>query len=141
MTQRFAASSPKPSLLAFRENRVPEKIETHSVYCTGGLPAFFAMPVGGSEKVPAVVLMHERYGLVKHTCDLAERFARDGFVCIAPDFFYQHPDQDALHRGDVGYPIKDAASNGHIATAIAELKKLPQVDRSKIAVNGVCQTG
>src|SRR6202035_949471 len=96
---------------------------------------------GGGEKNPAIVLMHERYGLVKHTCDLAERFARDGFVCIAPDFFYKYPDQDALHRGDVGYPIKDAESSAYIATAIAELAKLPQVDRSKIAVKGVCQTG
>ena len=49
-------------------------------------------------KVPAVVLMHERYGLVQHTKDLATRFARDGLVCIAPDFFHKHPDQTALHR-------------------------------------------
>ena len=120
---------------------MPE-IVTKTIHCAGGLPAFLAMPAGsGSEKIPAIVLMHERYGLVQHTCNLAERFARDGFVCISPDFFYKHPDQDALHRGDVGYPIKDAESNAHIATAIAELGKLPQVDRGKIAVKGVCQTG
>ena len=85
--------------------------------------------------------MHERYGLVKHTCDLAERLARDGFVCIAPDFFHKHPDQEALHRGDVGYPLKD--------TEAVELSQ--QCDRGtqqaaasgcrKIAVKGVCQTG
>jgi len=120
---------------------VPD-IVTKTIHCAGGLPAFLAMPAdGGGEKIPAIVLMHERYGLVKHTCNLAERFARDGFVCIAPDFYYKHPDQDALHRGDVGYPIKDTESNEHIATAIAELAKLPQVDRSKIVVKGVCQTG
>jgi len=119
---------------------VPDII-SKTIHCAGGLPAFLATPAGGGAKIPAIVLMHERYGLVKHTIDLAERFARDGFVCIAPDFFYKHPDQDALHRGDVGYPIKDAESNAHIATAIAELEKLPQVDRRKIAVKGVCQTG
>ena len=85
--------------------------------------------------------MHERYGLVPHTCDLAARFARDGFVCIAPDFFHAHPDPAALHRGDVGYPIKDAEATAHIKSAIAELAKLPQVDAGKIAVKGVCQTG
>ena len=80
---------------------MPE-IVTKTIRCTGGLPAFLAgFPASGS-KVPAIVLMHERYGLVKHTCDLAERLARDGSVCIAPDFYYQHPDQDALHRGNVG---------------------------------------
>src|SRR5580704_822174 len=140
MTLTRAGSLPRHSLQVFRERCVPE-IVTKTIHCAGGLPAFLAMPTGGGDKIPAVVLMHERYGLVKHTCDLAERFARDGFVCIAPDFFYRHPDQDALHRGDVGYPIKDAESNAHIATAIAELAKLPQVDRGKIAVKGVCQTG
>jgi carboxymethylenebutenolidase len=104
------------------------------------LPAFLAVPAGGG-KVPAIVLMHERYGLVKHTCDLAERLARDGFVVIAPDFYYRYPDQDALHRGDVGYPFKDDEAVEHIDAAFAELAALPQVDRGKIAVKGVCQTG
>jgi carboxymethylenebutenolidase len=118
---------------------VPE-IVTKTIHCAGGLPAFLAMP-SGSGKALAVVLMHERYGLVQHSCDLAERFARDGFVCMAPDFYYKYPDQDALHRGDVGYPFKDTESNEYLAAAIAELVKLPQVDRSKIAIMGVCQTG
>jgi carboxymethylenebutenolidase len=131
---------PKRSLPTFRENIVAE-IVTKRIHCASGLPAFLAVPADGGGKIPAIVLMHERYGLVKHTCDLAERFARDGFVCIAPDFYYKYPDQDALHRGDVGYPFKDTESNEHIASAIAEIAKLPQVDQSKIAVKGVCQTG
>jgi carboxymethylenebutenolidase len=118
---------------------VPD-ITTKIIRCAGGLPAFLAVPAG-ARKGPAVVLMHERYGLVKHTCDLAERLARDGFVCVAPDFFYKHPDQDALHRGDVGYPLKDAEAVDYLDSAIAELERLPQVDPEKIAVKGVCQTG
>jgi carboxymethylenebutenolidase len=118
------------------------EIVTKNIHCAGGLPAFLAVPAGnGGAKIPAIVLMHERYGLVKHTCDLAERFARDGFVCIAPDFYYKYPDQNALHRGDVGYPFKDPESNAYIESAMAELAKLPQVDQSKIAIKGVCQTG
>jgi len=62
-------------------------ISTRTVRCAGELPAFLAVPATDA-KAPAVVLMHERYGLVRHTRDLAERFARDGFVCIAPDFFH-----------------------------------------------------
>src|SRR5580692_11291793 len=134
MTPRRAASLPRPSLQVFRESFVPE-IVTKTIHCAGDLPAFLAMPAGGgSEKIPAIVLMHERYGLVQHTCDLAERFARDGFVCIAPDFFYQHPDQDALHRGDAGYALKDVEAIEYLDSAMAALGKLPQVDRSKIAV-------
>jgi carboxymethylenebutenolidase len=115
-------------------------IVTKTIRCGGGLPAFLAVPAA-SGKLPAIVLMHERYGLVPHTCDLAQRFARDGFVCIAPDFFHKHPDQDALHRGDVGYDMSDPEAVEYLNAAIAELTALPQVDQTKIAVAGVCQTG
>src|SRR5262249_56341939 len=92
-------------------------------------------------KVHVVVLMHERYGLVRNTHDLAERFARDGFACIAPDFFHKHPDQAALHRGDVGYDITDPEAVAYLEAAIAEVAALSQVDASRIVVKGVCQTG
>ncbi len=125
----------------FRGGAVPD-ITTKMIDCAGGLPAFLAMPAASREqKIPAIVLMHERYGLVKHTRDLAERFARDGFVCIAPDFFYKHPNQEALHRGDVGYPLKDAEAIEYLDSAVTQLAALPQVDAGKIAVKGVCQTG
>jgi carboxymethylenebutenolidase len=115
-------------------------IATRTVRCSGGLPAFLAVPATHA-KVPAVVLMHERYGLVRHTRDLAERFARDGFACIAPDFFHKHPDQAALHRGDVGYDMTDPEAVAYLEAAIAEVAALSQVDASRIAVKGVCQTG
>jgi carboxymethylenebutenolidase len=116
-------------------------IVTKSLRCAGELPAFLAMPAVGQKNLPAVVLMHERYGLVQHTRDLAQRLARDGFACIAPDFFHRHPDQDALHRGDVGYDITDPEAVGYLVAAIDALGALPQVDPKKIAVMGVCQTG
>jgi hypothetical protein len=34
-----------------------------------------------------IFVCHERYGLVQHTLDLAQRFANDGYVAIAPDWF------------------------------------------------------
>src|SRR2546428_4010689 len=114
-------------------------IATKTIRCGGELPAFLAMPK--TDKASAIVLMHERYGLVQHTRDLATRFARDGFVCIAPDFFYKHPDQAALHRGDVGYDMTDPEAVEYLNAAIDELSALPQVDQGKIAVKGVCQTG
>ena len=117
-------------------------IESKNIRCAGGMPAFLALPVSaGKQKNPAIVLMHERYGLVEHTRDLAERFARDGFVCLAPDFFYKHPDQDALHRGEVGCALKDSEAIEYLDSAVAELAALAQVDAGRIAVKGVCQTG
>jgi len=61
-------------------------VRTQTLDCGGGMPAFVAAP-DGAAKAPAVIVVHERYGLVRHTCDLAERFSRDGFVAIAPDLY------------------------------------------------------
>ena len=118
------------------------EIVTRTLVCESGLPAFLALPAdGGGGKIPAIVLMHERYGLVQHTRDLAQRFARDGFACLAPDFFYKHPDQDALHRGEAGYALKDDEAIGYLDRAVAALGALPQIDSARLAVKGVCQTG
>ena len=72
-------------------------ITTEDITCANGMPAFLAYPTGGG-KFPTVVLMHERYGLVKHTKDQAMRCARDGFTVLAPNFFYKHPDQKIAQR-------------------------------------------
>jgi carboxymethylenebutenolidase len=103
------------------------------------MPAFMAAPAGDA-KAPAVIVMHERYGLVRHTEDLAQRFARDGFVAIAPDFFFRHPDQAVLHRGEVGYGMSDAEALQSLAAAIDALRAVPQADLSRLVVMGVCQT-
>src|SRR4029453_15411573 len=95
-------------------------IATRTVRCAGGLPAFLAVPATDA-KVPAVVLIHERYALVRHTRALAGRLPRDGFACIAPDFFHKHPDQAALHRGDGGYDIPDPEAVAYLEAAIAEV--------------------
>jgi carboxymethylenebutenolidase len=106
----------------------------------GDMPAFVAIP-DTDAKAPCIVVMHERYGFVRHTRDLAERFARDGFVAIAPDLYFKHPDQDALHRGAAGYSISDSEAVAGLTAAIDALDALPQADSARIAVMGVCQTG
>ena len=105
----------------------------------GDMPAFVAVPEGDS-KAPSVIVMHERYGFVPHTRALAERFARDGFVAIAPNFYFKHPDQDALHRGDSGYDMSDPDALAALAAAIEALRAVPQADTARLAVMGVCQT-
>src|SRR3954447_8603456 len=101
------------------------EIVTKMVSCAGGLPAFIAAPAV-QDKVPVIVLLHERYGLVQHTMDLARRHAREGYVCIAADYFFKHPDQDALHRGDSGYDMTDPESVEYLEAAIAAVAETEQ---------------
>ncbi len=39
------------------------------------------------EKRPAVIVIHEIWGLVDHIKDVANRFARQGYVALAPDLY------------------------------------------------------
>jgi carboxymethylenebutenolidase len=117
-----------------------ENVIIREVTCDGGMPAFVARPAAKG-KHACVVLMHERYGLVQHTRDLAVRFAGDGYVCIAPDVFFRHPDQDALHRGDARCDITDDDAIRDLSVAIDALGGVEGADPSRVAVKGVCQTG
>jgi carboxymethylenebutenolidase len=114
-------------------------VRTSTTIC-GDMPAIIAVPEAAA-MAPCVVVMHERYGLVRHTRELAERFARDGFVAIAPDFYFRHPDQDGLHRGDCGYDMSDGEAVARLNAAIDALDAVPQADPARLAVMGVCQTG
>ena len=86
------------------EIRAREDIE-----CPGGMLAFLAYPKAAG-RYPVVILMHERYGLVAHTKDLARRCAADGYVVMAPNFFFKHPDQKVLNAGDSRYDMTDPES-------------------------------
>jgi carboxymethylenebutenolidase len=115
------------------------RISTSNVLC-GDMPALVVTPEGGTP-APCVIVMHERYGFVRHTKELAERFARDGFVAIAPDFYFRHPDQEALHRGDVGCDMSDGEAVAALEAAIDTLGTLVGADPTRVAVMGICQTG
>ncbi len=116
-------------------------LKTEDILCPGGMPAFLAVPREAEGRLPVVVLMHERYGLVQHTRDLAMRCARDGFLAIAPDFFFKHPDKAALNKGDSRYDLGDVESNAYLRQVLAMLADHPNADLTRAAVAGYCQTG
>src|ERR1044071_7659059 len=115
-------------------------VTTEEITCQNGMPAFLAYPTGGG-RFPTVVLMHERYGLVKHFKDQAMRCARDGFAVLAPNFFFRHPDQKVLNAGDSRYDMTDPESVELIGAALAAMKKQKVADARRVAVCGYCQTG
>ncbi len=49
-----------------------------------------------SEPRPAIVVIHEVWGLVDHTKDVANRFAREGYVALAPNLFSSDPELVSL---------------------------------------------
>src|SRR5690348_9786545 len=126
-----------------REEKMERKsdaVSTREIVCDNGMRAILAHPSHGGP-FPIVVLMHERYGLVPHTRDLAQRCASDGFLVLAPDFFFRHPDKTALNAGASRYDMSDPEAVDSLQAAIAAAKACPAADASKVAVAGYCQTG
>lgn len=123
---------------------LPTYLNAETSFVTFGarVQAFLARPTAGRGPFPAVILYHERYGLVQHTLDLAAKFALYGYVALAPDLFSRwEGDKEALHRGDVMVPISDEDIKSYGNDCIDFLLADRQVDSRRIAVMGVCQSG
>ena len=112
-----------------------------SVQLDSGMQCVLARP-DTQEKRPAVIWLHERYGMVQHTRDQTERLARSGFVGFAPDLFHRFDrDREALARAEDRCELQDETSVQDLEEAIAYLRSLPYVDGDRIGIVGVCQTG
>jgi len=53
---------------------------------SGPIPAYLAHPSEAGIR-PAIVVIHDIFGLGDHTKDVADRFAREGYVALAPNLF------------------------------------------------------
>lgn len=57
----------------------------------GSTPAYRAMPAGGKQ-VPVLLVVHEIFGVHEHIRDVCRRFAKLGYMAIAPDLFRRQGD-------------------------------------------------
>jgi carboxymethylenebutenolidase len=107
-----------------------------------GTRAFLALPKRGDGPYGAVILGHERYGLVQHTLDLTAKFASYGYVGLAPDMAsHWDGDKEALNRGDAHLPLTDEQIKFYYSISLDYLLRMPQVDKLRVASMGVCQSG
>jgi carboxymethylenebutenolidase len=96
----------------------------------------------GAAPAGAVVILHERYGLVQHTLDLARRLAGDGYAALAPDLFSRWSgDKAALARGEARASLPDGEVAAVVDAAVDFLKSHARVMPARIALMGVCQSG
>lgn len=103
---------------------------------------FLAIPESGTGPFGAVVLGHERYGLVQHTLDLTAKFAAHGYIGLAPDMYSRwEGDKAALERGDISVPLSDEDIISYMGASVDYLREHPQVLPERVAVMGVCQSG
>src|SRR6266853_703960 len=115
--------------------------DAHKLRFGGDCEGFLYLPRSESP-AGAVVILHERYGLVQHTLDLARRLARDGYVALAPNLFSRWKgDEAALRSGKERAVLPDPEVAAMIDAALDFLKGHPRVAPERIALMGVCQSG
>jgi carboxymethylenebutenolidase len=112
------------------------------------IEAYVAWPAGAplQQTAPGVAVCHENMGLNPHTEDVARRFAKQGYVAIAPDLVSrvgpptrELPDQSTIMAA---YQQLSADQNARdFQAALDYLKSHPAVDETKLAATGYCFGG
>ena len=112
------------------------------------LPAYRAMPaagVGVGGPLPVVLVVSEIFGVHEHIADVARRFARLGYLAIAPELFVRQG--DAQSYGEVGKLVSEVIAKVPDAQVMADLDACVAWaaanggDTRRLAVTGFCWGG
>ena len=120
---------------------------THWIDIAPGFAGYLALPPSGQG--PGLVLWQEIFGVNAHIQAVAEQYALDGFVVLAPDTFWrQAPRVQLGYSGDdyqqaltlmKAYAAPDALAD--ITAAVAALRARPEVGTAKVGTFGYCMGG
>lgn len=103
----------------------------------GATTAHVARPE--TETTAAVILIQEWWGINDHIRDLAARYAREGFLCVAPDLFRGKLAKDAEEAGLLMHDLAIEDGLATIAAAIAEARRV--YNSQQIGITGYCMGG
>jgi carboxymethylenebutenolidase len=123
-------------------------ILTHNVTYegkAGPVAGYLARPMKAGQ-YPGLIVIHENRGLDDHVRDVTRRFAKEGYVALAPDFLSRQGGTMKANPQGAGLPnIRELApSQGVVEDAeagIRYLRVLPDVRRDRMGVVGFCWGG
>ncbi|MBI3783462.1 MAG: dienelactone hydrolase family protein [Deltaproteobacteria bacterium] len=110
---------------------------------TCSIRAFEARPSGAGPH-PAVIVIQEWWGLNDHIKDVATRFAREGYVAVAPDLYSRLGNKVATNPDDAGKLMTSLDKPDGVAdlqAVVAHLNKAPGIKADRIGVTGFCMGG
>ena len=108
------------------------------------VPAYVARPAGKSN-LPVVLVVSEVFGVHEYIADTARRFAKAGYLAIAPELFMRQGDPTKYNV--IADLIREVVSKVPDAQAMADLDGMVAWagknggDVSKVAVTGFCWGG
>jgi carboxymethylenebutenolidase len=105
---------------------------------------YFARPTNVAGQAPAVLILHEWWGLTEHVKELARRFAQAGYAALAPDL-YARQGGKVTNDPQEAAALMSAVSSQHVLrdlnAGIRHLKSQASVDPQRIGVMGLSMGG
>jgi carboxymethylenebutenolidase len=94
----------------------------------------------GTGKAPCLVLVQEWWGVNDHIRSLADRFAKAGFLVLAPDLYHGKVTKDAGEAGAMMQALDGKQAMDDIAGAVAYLLAHER-SNGKVGITGFCMGG
>ncbi|HNU10204.1 MAG TPA: dienelactone hydrolase family protein [Rubrivivax sp.] len=122
-------------------------VRTQWLTIAPGFDAYLALPP--ADRGPGLVLFQEIFGVNPHIRAVAEQYAADGFVVLAPDVFWRQAPRVELGYEDAdrrrGMALASACKLddllADIASTVAALRARPEVGTAKVGALGYCMGG
>ena len=114
-------------------------------YGSSKLPIYVARPSQTTKNLPVMLVISEIFGVHEHIADVARRFAKLGYLAIAPEFFYRAGDPQQL--GTVAEIQAKIVSQTPDAQVLSDLRATISWamkeggSTQKIGINGFCWGG
>lgn len=100
---------------------------------------YLATPKTG--KGPGVIVVQEWWGLVDHIKSLADRFAAEGFVALAPDLYHGKTTKSPDEAGKMLMALNIAEAGKDMLGAATFLLSNPAVTSKRVGIAGFCMGG
>lgn len=106
---------------------------------SGTTPGYLSIPDRGHG--PGVIVIQEWWGLVDHIKDLADRFAAEGFVALAPDLYHGETTKSPDSAQKMLMALNIARAGEEIHSAAKHLLAMTEVTPKKVGTVGFCMGG
>ena len=103
--------------------------------CTG----YLAVPESGSGA--GVIVLQEWWGLVDHIKEVADRFAAEGYVALAPDLYHGESTTSPDDAGKLMMALNIGETEKDLKGAVDHLLSLDECTSSKVGTVGFCMGG
>ncbi|MDQ3088573.1 MAG: dienelactone hydrolase family protein [Acidobacteriota bacterium] len=111
----------------------------------GVFPAYRAMPDVKNKKFPVVIVVHEIFGVHEHIQDLCRRFAKKGYMAIAPALYARQGEVSTIAtvqelNRSIFSKIPDTQAMSDLDATVAYAKK-NNGNTKKLSITGFCWGG